>query len=87
MNAGVKVIIFIVMVFILGGLWQVFNIGIESYNEAMDNQTGIDHNPYPNVTNLYNYLWIAAPLLIGMIATALYLISYKNNNDNIGGYY
>lgn len=84
MNVAIKIILFICMVFLIGGLWQVFNIAIQDYNQVMDNTSGIDHDPFPAVTNIYDYMWLAIPLVIGFIGTAIWLI---NKRDNIGGYY
>ena len=82
MNVAAKILLFIVMVFLLGGLYQVFNFAEESYNEAMANTSAIDDNPYPNFTSLFTYLWVAIPVVL-IVALALY---FMNLRERFGGY-
>jgi hypothetical protein len=81
MNSAMKIILFILFVFVFGMIWNAFNIGIESMNEATTTTTELDFNYTPELNTLYHFLWYSSPLILGLIGTALYLIKFRSRGD------
>jgi hypothetical protein len=72
MKPAIKVMMFFVLVFIIGMVYNTLDsFGLTTLEEALTN-TSLPQNPYPTVTTVYNFLWLSIPIL-GIISTAIYL--------------
>jgi len=74
MRPAVKLLFFFVMVFLIGIVYNSLNMGLVPLEETIANTSSLPQNPYPTVTLVYNYLWLAIPI-IGIVSTAIYLSS------------
>lgn len=78
MKTSIKVLFFFVLVFVIGMFYNILNMGLVPLEEALDNTTGLPHDPYPTIDTVYNFLWLAVPIL-AVISTALYLAMEKRS--------
>ena len=73
MRPAMKVVMFFVMLFLIGMVYNLLNNwGVNLLTDTIANQSSLPQNPYPTVTTVYSFLWMAIPV-IGIISTALYI--------------
>ena len=79
MRPAVSFLLFFVAVFLIGLIWMTLNsFALEPLHDAVNNVSGINHDPYPIVTTVNNYLWLGIPI-VGAVCTAIYLAFDKGD--------
>jgi hypothetical protein len=74
-NLGGVIILFIALVSVMGLLLWAINVAKDTEDEAFANQTSVNPNYFPLLTELKNYMWVGLPIIV-LVGIGVALIGY-----------